>query len=357
MDRKEVLTMKMDAYVDYAVEQLKALTAIPSPSGFARQAGKYVFEELTRLGYQPKITQKGGVLVDLGGPDDSEGLLLMSHVDTLGAVVASIKENGRLKLSPLGGLQPDNTNTENCTIYTRFDGSYSGTFQLCDASVHVNDDYATQKRDFSHMELVLDEDVKEPEQVLALGILPGDVVCFDPRTVVTASGYIKSRFLDDKLSVAIVLALAKYLREEKVVPARKVYAHVTVYEEIGHGGCGTVPDGVTQLLAVDMGCVGEGLTCTERQVSICAKSSAGPSDYEMTTDLIRAAKAAGADWAVDVYPHYGSDADAALRAGWDVRHGLIGPGVYASHGYERSHVDGVKNTLLLLAEYLGVTTA
>ena len=344
--------MNLDSYVSYAVEQLKTLTAIPSPSGFARKAGEYVFEELTRLGYQPQLTQKGGVLVELGGKEDSDGLLLMSHVDTLGAVVASIKDNGRLSLSPLGGLQPDNTNTENCTLYTRFDGCYSGTFQLCDASVHVNDDYATQKRDFRHMELVLDEDVKDPEGVKALGILPGDIVCFDPRTVVTPSGYIKSRFLDDKLSVAILLALAKYLREEKLTPRQKVYAHFTVYEEIGHGGCGNIPAGVTQLLAVDMGCVGEGLSCTERQVSICPKSSAGPSDYEMTTDLIRAAKAAGADWAVDVYPRSCSDADAALRAGCDVRHSLIGPGVYASHCYERSHVDGVKNTLLLLTEYL-----
>lgn len=344
--------MKMDAYVDYAVEQLKALTAIPSPSGFARQAGKYVFEELTRLGYQPKITQKGGVLVDLGGPDDSEGLLLMSHVDTLGAVVASIKENGRLKLSPLGGLQPDNTNTENCTIYTRFDGSYSGTFQLCDASVHVNDDYATQKRDFSHMELVLDEDVKEPEQVLALGILPGDVVCFDPRTVVTASGYIKSRFLDDKLSTAILLGYAKYVKEEQVVLPRKVYQHITVFEEVGHGGCASVPSDVTEFLSVDMGCVGKGLECTEQQVSICVKDNGGPYHYHVVKKLIETARREGIDFAADIYPHYGSDADAALSAGADVRHGLIGPGVYASHGYERSHRDGVENTLRLIAAYL-----
>ena len=191
------------------------------------------------------------------------------------------------------------------------------------------------------------------EDVEKLGIMTGDFVCFDPRTMVTASGYIKSRFLDDKLSVGILLGYAKYLKEENVTPDRMIYQHITVFEEVGHGGAASVPEGVTEVISVDMGCVGDGLACDETQVSICAKDSHGPYHYDVVNGLVKAAKENGIDFAVDVYPYYGSDADVALTAGYDVRHGLIGSGVYASHGYERSHVDGVKNTFELLKAYLG----
>ena len=183
--------------------------------------------------------------------------------------------------------------------------------------------------------------------------MAGDFVCFEPRTVITKSGYIKSRFLDDKLSTAMLLGYAKHLKDDQVTPKRRTYLHMTVFEEVGHGGSASMPDGVKEVLSVDMGCVGDGLSCKEHQVSICAKDSRGPYHYDVVSSLIEAAKVSGADFAVDVYPHYSSDADAALTAGYDVRHGLIGAGVYASHGYERSHVDGVKNTMLLLEESLG----
>ena len=255
--------------------------------------------------------------------------------------------------SNLGGLNPNNGETENCRVYTRDGRVYEGTFQLKNASIHVNKDYDEAKRRFEDMEVVLDEDTDSKEDTKKLGIRNGDIVAFDPRTVMTQSGYIKSRFLDDKLSVGILLGYARYLKEREITPERQVYQHITVYEEVGHGACGTVPKGVTEILSVDMGCVGEGLECTERQVSICAKDSGGPYTYEVVSALIAAAEKAGVGYAVDIYPYYGSDADAALKAGYDVRHGLIGPGVYASHGYERSHRDGVENTLRLLAAYLG----
>ena len=204
------------------------------------------------------------------------------------------------------------------------------------------------------MEIVLDEDVHSPADTRALGIEVGDIVCFDPRTRRTASGYLKSRFLDDKLSVGILLGLAKYLHDNHITPARKVYLHITVYEEVGHGGSASVPAGVTEAISVDMGCVGDGLTCTEKQVSICAKDSGGPYSYDVVGKLIDAAKRTGADYAVDVYPFYGSDVEATLRGGVDIRHGLIGAGVYASHGYERSHIEGVMNSIKVLAGYLEV---
>lgn len=341
----------MNQEMTYCMEQLKTLCAIHSPSGKTDAAADYLIKELTALGYEPKKTRKGGVVVCLGG--EGNPLFAMAHVDTLGAVVASIKSNGRLVLSPVGGLQPENCEAENCVILTRFDGEYSGTLQLNNASVHVNGDYDNKSRKFEEMEVVIDENTTSEEETRKLGIEIGDFVCFDPRTVITESGYIKSRFLDDKLSAAILLTYAKSLKESGKMPGRKVYLHFTVYEEVGHGAAGSVPEDVTEVLSVDMGCVGDGLRCTERQVSICAKDSGGPYDDFVTTALIKAARDNGIDYAVDVYPHYGSDAEAALRAGYDVRHGLIGAGVYASHGYERSHVDGAENTLKLLKAYIG----
>ena len=340
-------------YTAYAVEQAAALLAVDSPSGYTAAAEDWLLETFRGLGYEPVHTVKGGVLVDLGGKDTDNGLLLEAHCDTLGGMVAEIKGNGRLRLTNLGGLPASVVNTENCRVVTKFDGDYEGTFQLCNASLHVNGDLRKTIPDYDNCEVVLDEQVSSAEDVKKLGIGVGDIVCFDPRTRVTAKGYIKSRFLDDKLSAAILIGLAKYLRDEGVTPKRRVWLHFTVYEEVGHGGAGSVPAGVTEAISVDMGCVGDGLQCTEHQVSICAKDSGGPYSYEIVKKLIAAAKAEGADYAVDVYPHYGSDVEATLGAGWDLRHGLIGPGVYASHGYERSHKDGVENTLKVLAGYIG----
>ena len=339
------------SYAQFAVEQACALLAIDSPTGFTARAAEWVKNAFSSLGFAASITQKGGVLVDLGGSDSENALMLEAHADTLGGMVAEVKENGRLRLTNLGGMRAENGETENVRVYTRSGAIIEGTLQLCNASVHVNSNYAVA-RTFANTEVVLDEDVSSADDTRALGIEEGDIVCFDPRTRVTASGYIKSRFLDDKLSVGILLGYAKYLRDSHITPCRRVYEHITVYEEVGHGGSGSLPAGVTEAVSVDMGCVGDGLRCTERMVSICAKDSGGPYSYEVVGRLIDAAKAEGADYAVDIYPSYGSDVEATLHAGYDIRHGLIGAGVYASHGYERSHIDGVWNTLKVLKGFI-----
>ena len=341
-------------YADFAWEKTAALLAIDSPSGFTDRAAKWVCGEFQQMGFNAYLTAKGGVIVDFGGEAADNALLLEAHADTLGGMVAQIKGTGCLKLTNLGGMNANNAEAENVRIYTRSGRVYEGTCQLHDPSIHVNGGYNDAKRSWDSVEVVLDEDVHSAADVRALGIEVGDVVCFVARSRRTASGYLKSRFLDDKLSVGILMGFAKYIKDNALTPARRVYAHITVYEEVGHGGCGSVPEGVTEAISVDMGCVGDGLTCTERQVSICAKDSGGPYSYGVVGKLIEAAKKTGADYAVDVYPHYGSDVEATLRAGYDIRHGLIGAGVFASHGYERSHIDGVYNTLKVLCGYLDV---
>ena len=344
----------MENYVDFAVQKAVELLAIDSPTGYTAEAEEFVLREFRALGFAAERTAKGGILIDLGGESTDDALLLEAHADTLGGMVAEIKGDGRLRIVNVGGMNANNAEAENCRVVTKFSGSYEGTLQLINASVHVNGEYGSTKRSYDTVEVVPDEDVSTAEDTRKLGIEVGDFVCFDPRTRRTASGYLKSRFLDDKLSVGILLSFAKYLSDNRITLPRRTYVHVTVYEEVGHGGAGSVPDGVTEAISVDMGCVGEGLSCTERQVSICAKDSVGPYSYEVVGKLIDAAKKTGADYAVDVYPHYSSDVDVTLRSGFDIRHGLIGAGVYASHGYERSHIDGVYNTLKVLCGYLDV---
>lgn len=333
---------------EFIQKKLCEILSIDSPTGYTDRAAEYVKGEYKALGFDAAITKKGGVLVDLGGEDKEDGLFIETHMDTLGAMVAEIKGNGRLRLTPLGGMNANNAECENVKVYTRDGRCYEGTLQLVNPSIHVNGAYNSTARSFDTTEIVLDELVNSADDTKALGIAVGDIVCFDPRTRITSKGYIKSRFLDDKLSVAIVLGFAKYLADNNITPKRRIYVHVTAYEEVGHGGAASVPNGVTEALSVDMGCVGDGLSCTERQVSICVKDSGGPYSYSMVTKLIDAAKKTGADYALDVYPHYGSDVEATLGAGYDIRHGLIGAGVFASHGYERSHIDGALATLKTL---------
>ena len=326
----------MNSHMNFIKEQLYTLTSTD-----------YLLSELSSLGYSPERSNKGNVFVTLGG--SGSPLVLAAHVDTLGAMVRSIKENGRLRPTTIGGHQWSTADGENCTIHTRDGRVYTGVVLNKEPSSHVAD----QKTELieENMEILLDENVASDQDTLALGIQTGDIIAMDPRTVVTESGYIKSRFLDDKLSAAILLDLARAVREDAWKLNRKVSLLFTVYEEVGHGGS-VVPDDTEEMISVDMGCVGSDLGCTERMVSICAKDSGGPYNYDLITALSNLAKEKKLDYAIDVYPHYGSDVETTLRAGYDIRHGLIGPGVYASHNYERSHMDGVHNTFELLKAYV-----
>ncbi len=337
--------------MQYIIDQFKTLVAIPSPSGYTRAAVEYAAEEFKKLGYAPETGRKGSLLVDMGG--EGAPLVLAAHVDTLGAMVAEVKSNGRLRVNRIGGLVAGSVDSENCTVIPRFgEKRYSATCQMINASSHVNTKLADTKRDFETLEIVLDEKVESRQDVLALGINNGDFVAFDPRTVVTESGYIKSRFIDDKLCVAMLLGLAKRFRENGMKLRRRVYLFITTYEEIGHGGAVGFPEDTEDFISVDMGCVGEGLACKETQVSICAKDGPGPFDFGLTNELILCARENGVDYAVDVFTNYASDADVALKAGHDLRHAVIGQGVYASHGYERTHVDGVRQTMNLLEAFI-----
>ena len=254
--------------ITFITDQLKALTSIPSPSGFTKEVAQYLVSTLEEMGFTPERSRKGNVCVTIGG--EGSPLILAAHVDTLGAMVRSIKSNGRLRPTTLGGHQWCTADGENCTVHTRDGKVYTGVVLNKEPSAHVADQKVEATEE--NMEILLDENVSTEKDVKVLGIQVGDIIAMDPRTVVTPSGYIKSRFLDDKLSAAILLGIAKEVAEKTITLNRKVSLLFTVYEEVGHGGS-SIPADTEEMICVDMGCVGDDLGCTERMVSICAKDS------------------------------------------------------------------------------------
>ena len=326
------------------------LLAIDSPSGYTEQAAREVEQIARDHSYPTRRTNKGSVIVSVPGREKGKKLGLCAHIDTLGLMVRSITADGMLMTTRIGGPILPTLDGEYCRIRTREGKVYTGTILSLSPAVHVYDDASTRARDEDNMAVRIDEVVRSKEDVEALGIRPGDYVCFAPKTVVTESGFLKSRFIDDKGSAACLLTLLRLMHFNGLRPRYDTEVCFTVHEEVGHGGA-TLP-AVDELLAVDMGCVGADLTCTEEQVSICAKDSAGPYDYDMVSRLVALAREHGVDYAVDVYPHYSSDVAVSWKAGSDAKAALIGPGVQASHGMERTHFHGMRETIKLIALYL-----
>lgn len=334
----------------FLMETARTLLTTDSPSGFTARVVETAEGIVQGLGYATRRTNKGNLIVSVPGREPGKTVGLCAHIDTLGLMVRSITADGMLMITKVGGPILPTLDGEYCRIYTRNGRVYTGTVLSLSPAVHVHDDAATRARDEKNMAVRIDEVVHDKQDVEALGIAPGDFVCYDPKTVVTDSGFLKSRFIDDKGSAACLLTLLHLMAQQGLRPRYDTQVCFTVHEEVGHGGA-TLPV-VDELLAVDMGCIGEDLSCTEYQVSICAKDNNGPYDYEMVTRLVELARANGVNYAVDIYPHYGSDVAAAWRTGMDARGALIGPGVHASHGMERTHFDGLKATIDLAGLYL-----
>ncbi len=437
--------MMISVNKQYILEAAQTILEIDSPSGFCYEVMKEIEKRAVGFGYLFERTNKGCGIITIPGKSNEKVMGLSAHVDTLGAMVRSITSSGTLKFTLVGGPTPATLDSEYCKIRTRegkiYTGTflstspaahvyedsslkftlvggptpatldseyckirtregkiYTGTFLSTSPAAHVYEDSSTKERKPNHMEIRIDEVVRSKEEVEALGICAGDYVFIEPKTVITESGFIKSRFIDDKGSVAALMGLMELFSREQVTPNFTTKIFISVYEEVGHGSS-YIPDDITEMIAVDMGCIGEDLNCSEYDVSICAKDSAGPYDYEMTTELINLAKAndikyvvdiypmyssdvsaalvsicakdsAGPydyemttelinlakandiKYVVDIYPMYSSDVSAALRGGNDIRGALIGPGVHASHGMERTHYMALESTVKLLFLYL-----
>ncbi|PWM38654.1 MAG: aminopeptidase [Clostridiales bacterium] len=344
--------MELSAYKDYLFDTVQKILLTDSPSGYCDEVIGLIEGIAKENGFPFARTNKGCGVITVEGKDSGKVVGLSAHVDTLGAMVRSITDKGELKFTVVGGPILPTLDGEYCKIRTRGGCTYTGTILSESPAAHVFLDSSTRVRDEENMMIRLDEKVKCKEDVGKLGIMAGDYIFFDPKTTVTESGFLKSRFIDDKASVAILMTLLKVMKEEGLRPQHTTKIFISIYEEVGHGAS-YIPEDIEEFIAVDMGCVGLDLGCTEYDVSICAKDSDGPYDYELTTRLIRLAQEHNLQFAVDIYPKYGSDVGAARSAGNDVKGGLIGSGVHASHGMERTHYEGMENTLRLLLLYLG----
>lgn len=345
------MSFNVDDYKEYYFNAAKDIFSTPSPSGYYREIEEVLKAYAKSLGVLFERTKKGCFVLTLEGKS-KRALGFSAHADTLGAMIRAIKGD-KIFFSKIGGPILSTFDGEYCTVITREGKKYGGTFLSLTPSVHVYEDCDVTPHNDGNMYVRLDENVKNPEDFKALGIQNGDYIALDAKTEVTKSGFLKSRFIDDKASVAAFLTAIKIIKDANFTPDFTLKFMVTMYEEVGHGAS-WVPPEIERLLCVDMGCIGKDLTCTEHMVSICAKDSHGPYDYDFTSELIALAKKHSLNYAVDVYPHYGSDADAMWAAGHDIPAALIGTGVHASHGMERTHFDGIKNTLALMLLFIGM---
>ncbi len=338
--------------IGYITEILQKLCNTASPTGYTENAFKLLGEEFDKLGMPFHYTNKGSLFSYIEGKNKRVKKALAAHSDTLGAMVKEIKKNGRLSFATVGGYAGNSVECENCLIHTVSGKVYSGTIYTTKPSVHVHGDVSTFERTLENMEIVLDEKAFSKKEVQDLGIEIGDYISFDSRFRVTESGFVKSRHLDDKAGVATILGVCKYIKENNIIPENSIQVFITDYEEVGHGACSGIAEEAEELLCVDMGAPGTGQNTNEYSVSICAKDSSGPYDYKMRNRLVELATKNGIDYRVDLYPRYSSDASTALRAGMCLKTGLIGPGVFASHSYERTHLDSIRCTAELLLAYV-----
>lgn len=341
--------------VDKMVKFLVGLLNIPSPTGdteraiaYTRQVFSAAFPDLTMT-----ISPKGFLVGTWPGKQQDKPRALTAHVDTLGAMVQLVKENGRLGITQLGGWSWTSVEGEGVTLFAGNGKVYRGTILPTTASIHAHTSKERNaQRDHTNMEVRIDAHTTSDDETHALGIRVGDIIAFDPRVEVGTEGFVRSRHLDDKASVATIYGALSALQEAGLQPAQDTIIHISNYEEVGHGAAAGFPDNLYDLITVDMAVVAPNQTSNEYAVTICAKDSGGPYHLGLRRELETLAEMNDIKCATDIYPYYASDGEAYWRAGGNVRVGLIGPGVDASHHYERTHRDALNNSARLLTAYL-----
>lgn len=345
------ITMKFEIDNKYLIDSFKKLVSTPSPVGYYVKLNPVLDSMAAELGKSVTYDNRNTAYIELDGEDNSKTVLVGAHADTLGLMVRSIESNGMLCVRKLGAGNVPSMEGETVNVHTRDGRTYTGLLICKSHSVHVFEDAHSLERNENNIRILLDEDVNSKEDVKALGIQNGDFVSIEPRFQYTANGYLKSRFIDDKCAIACCFAMLKYLKENNLKPKYKTILAFPYYEEINIGGT-YVFDNVSEYVAIDIGLIGPEYEGNERSVSICAKDSFAPYDYELTNRLINYAKKAGCDYALDVFYRYGTDANAALIAGNNLRGAVFGMAVYCSHGMERTHITGLENTVNLLLAYV-----
>ena len=348
--QQEENAMSFQIDTQFLTDCFRELVSVPSPTGYFELLNPVLARYAARLGQQISFDNRHTGWITLEGEDNSKTVLIGAHADTLGLMVRSVEANGMLRVRSLGGGNFHSIEGETATVHTASGKTCTGLVACQTHSTHVFKGANDTPRNEDTMVVILDEDVKSKDDVRALGIRNGDYISLDPRFQITEKGYIKSRYIDDKGGIACCLTMLKYLRDQGLKPRYRTLLSFPHYEEIGLGGC-HVPPEVSEYLAVDIALIGPELDGSERSVTICAKDAHGPYDYALRRRLARQAEKAGCSYAEDVFTVYSSDAHAAERGGNNVAAALIGMGTYCTHGMERTHLEGLTNTVRLLLAY------
>jgi putative aminopeptidase FrvX len=341
----------MKNYRDYLIQTMKEFINVPSPVSYYEEILPLLEKYASELGYNVTYDRKRTAYITLEGEDNTKTVCVGAHLDTLGLIVKTINSNGSIHVTQLGGINYSSIEGETVTVHTRDGKKYTGLMTCISHSVHVFDDARTLQRDENSMVIMLDHKINCKDDVLALGIEAGDIVSINPRFEYTKEGYIKSRFIDDKAAVASVLTAIKYMNDNRIKPKYRTLFAFPFYEEIGHGGA-YIPSEVEEYVAIDIGLIGPELNGSEYQVSICAKDNYSPYDRGLTTKLVQLAKDQNIDYVVDIFYRYGTDANAAVRAGNNVYAAAFGMAVHSSHGVERTNIIAVEETIKLILAYL-----
>lgn len=343
--------MEIQLDSDYLLKVMEELIQTPSPVSYYEEVNPLVVRLASELGYEVSFDRKRCGYIKVPGKSSEKTICIGAHLDTLGLIVRRIDSDGMIRVRNLGGINFNNVEGETVTLHTRDGRKYTGLAVCQSHSVHVFEDARTLTRDENTMMVILDEDVHSKEEVKALGIENGDIISLEPHFTVTENGFIKSRFIDNKASAACVFTVLKYMKEAALVPLYDTWFAFPHYEEIGHGGA-YVPKEVSEYIALDIGVIGPDHNGSEFQVSICVKDNFSPYDRGLTNRLIETAKSAGVDYVEDVFYRYGTDANAAVRAGNNLYAAAFGMGTFSSHGVERTHIQAVEGTAKLLAAYI-----
>ena len=329
----------------------RELINTPSPVGYDILMNPVLEKYASMFGLPVTYDNKGTAYITVDGQDNSKTVMVSTHLDTLGLVVRRIESDGTLRVRNMGALNFHSAEGETVTVFTRSGKAYTGLLTVSSHSIHVFDDCREMPRDEHNMLILLDERVSSKEDVQKLGIRNGDLIAIEPRFELTPSGFLKSRFIDDKAAVSCCFTMLKYLQEHNLKPKYRTMIGFTYMEEVMLGG-NYMPPEVSEAVALDIGCIGPDQDGTEFGVSICAYDNNGPYNYELTTRLINLAEKLGCDYAVDTFRHYGSDCSAAIKGGCNVKVGVFGMAVSCSHGRERTHLEGLRNTMDLLIGYV-----
>jgi Cellulase M and related proteins len=335
---------------DLLVNLCKELIQVPSPVSYYEEIHPFLEEKAKELGYEVTYDRKRTAYITLEGEDNSKTVCMGAHVDTIGLIVRHIRDDGQIEVRQLGGVNYSSLEGESVTVHTRDGRAYRGMVICKSHSVHVYDDARTLPRDEANMRVILHEDVHTQKDVMDLGIEHGDVISVDPHFEYTESGFVKSRFIDDKACVAVLLAMVDYLNKNHLKPKYRTLLAFPLYEEIGHGGS-YVPEEVSEYVALDIGLIGPDCHATEKHVSICAKDAFSPYDRGLTNRIINQAKKADVNYCVDIFYRYGTDANAAIRGGHNVYTAAFGMACINTHGMERCHVEAIEETAKLAIAY------